>query len=261
MSSSEGWFRSDAPGMAVDHFLHGGARMISVYTVLFDATRDLKKTPQYSQGLYRPEWVDKMYRMFKRNTTIPFQMFCITHYDQEAFAEPVQVIPFYEDDRSWLQLNEVYRPENITTERCMFVALDTVITGNIDHILAYEGDLGVVNCDGVFANPFTLYSRMTAKLLWQHWREDQKSHEAKYCIDKRPSELRWLEAEVTVLHKDLYNWHYLDSLFPGQMWSWPFSARDKHGVDWFPANTRIVYWHGCSKQHNCGASWVKDHWV
>jgi len=235
--------------------------MISIFTVLFDNDFDRKKTPSYSQGVFNPEWVDKLFRMLSWHVTIPFRFNCITHHPQEAFKEPVHILPFLEDDRSWLQLNEVYYPENIKTERCAWFALDTVITGNIDHILEYKGDLGVVDCDGVFANPFTLYSRMTAKLLWSHWRANQQEYMLKYRIGNKPSELRWLEAEVRVLHDGLYDWHYLDRLFPGQMFSWCIEARDKKRPEYFPADTRIVYFHGYNKQHNCGASWVKKHWV
>jgi len=91
--------------------------------------------------MYDPTWADKLYRGLKRHSTVPFKFTCISNYDESLFREPeVEVVPFKEDIRFTMSMNEIFRPD-LEHERCVFFGLDAIVVGNMDELLTAPGEM------------------------------------------------------------------------------------------------------------------------
>ena len=146
--------------------------MLTITCVLFDPAAG-SRLPERSR-VYSPEWVDTLWRMLDRNLLTEWRMVCLTHYPQSAFCEGVVAVPFLEDTREVWCINEVFRPD-LGAERGMFLALDTVIVKNIDHMAEYSGLMALPRYHAgaklKYTNPMALYSKEAADLLWNQARE------------------------------------------------------------------------------------------
>ena len=98
---------------------------------------------------YDCEYVNKIYRMCMRNTTVKFRFICYTD-DASGIDENVEIKPLPEmnlpsgPERGWLKLSMFKRDLDIPEGRCLFLDLDTVIVGNIDDYFTIDGDLVLV---------------------------------------------------------------------------------------------------------------------
>lgn len=92
---------------------------------------------------YGPEYVNKLFNMVKRNTTLPFKFICFTDNDKgldsaiESRPLPEMDLP-PDKERGWRKLS-LFR-KNVGLEgRVLFLDLDTVIVANIDDYFTMDG--------------------------------------------------------------------------------------------------------------------------
>ena len=148
--------------------------MISIICALFKGTgRGLP----HSAEIYNTEWADKLYRGLKRNITTDFELVCLVD-DDYTFKEPIRAIPFLDPTTpGWSLLAELFRPD-ITTNRRMIIGLDTVIMSNIDDILSFPLDVGLVSdpMSGIgiipeneVCNAISIVSDKTSNYIWDVW--------------------------------------------------------------------------------------------
>jgi hypothetical protein len=164
---------------------------------------------------YTPEWVDKLYRGVARHYSRPFRFVCLTDGSYQ-FAEPVETQPLRPAPWSSASL----QLHAIEADRLVIMGLDTVITGPLDDIFAYAGDLAVPRdpyrpghpCNGVMLCP-------TRKDI--------------AAVDGGAT-------DMTALEKFPFDW--LDDLYPGQIVSYKAHVRSQGLGD-----ARIVYFHGFPK--------------
>jgi len=180
---------------------------------------------------YTPEWVDKLYRGVARNYSKPFKFVCITNRFYK-FKENVEQEKLWTTE--WAKAcTQLY---GVAADRLVLMGLDTVITGNLDDIFAYEGGLAVPRdpyhpmqpCNGVVLCP------------------SRPDISAQGGIDMR------------VL--DHFYHDYLDDLFPGQILSYKVHVRDV-GLTTPSSDARIVYFHGEPKPHVLQDAWIKENWI
>jgi hypothetical protein len=120
----------------------------------------------------------------------------------------------------------------VKADRLFIMGLDTIIVGNLDDILGYEGPLAVPRdpyhpqwpCNGVVLGPM---------------RDDIAAVDG---------------TDMVALREFKYDW--LDDLFPGQILSYKVHVRG-HAL---PPVARIVYFHGEPKPNEVDEAWVKEHW-
>jgi hypothetical protein len=188
---------------------------------------------------YDETWVEKLYRGFARNLTQAFRFVVFTDRERE-FYEPIEQERISQDSPGYSACLEPYR----LNAPMILVGLDTVITGNVDHLarhalatkrLAVPRDPFVPDtvCNGVALAP--------AGYDWL-WIEkggdnDMETIRSLYRDDK-----------VDVI----------DDLFPGQVVSYKGAAREQGLGD-----ARIVYFHGPEKPHEIGYAndWIREHWI
>ena len=93
---------------------------------------------------YGADYVNRLYNMVKRNTTLPFTFVCFTDdaegLDAEIDARPLPPMDLPEGrERGWRKLS-IFQKDSGLDGRVLFLDLDTVIVGNIDDYLTIDGD-------------------------------------------------------------------------------------------------------------------------
>ena len=102
-----------------------GESMLKICTVYFD-------------GYYTPDYVSKLYRSLKRNSTIPFEFICLSDTDVEADV----ILPYNHHDKikkHWHKL-KFFSPQfayQNPGDDIIVMDIDQVITGNVDDLIGY----------------------------------------------------------------------------------------------------------------------------
>ena len=104
--------------------LYGGI-MLKICTVYFD-------------GYYTPDYVSKLYRSLKRNSSIPFEFICLSDTDVEADV----ILPYNSYDKikiHWHKLKffSPYFAYQKPGDDIIVMDIDQVITGNVDELIGY----------------------------------------------------------------------------------------------------------------------------
>lgn len=93
---------------------------------------------------YGADYVNRLYNMVARNTTLPFKFICYTD-DSVGLLPEIQARPLPEMDlpegpeRGWRKLS-LFKKDIDLSGRILFLDLDTVIVGNIDDYFTIDGD-------------------------------------------------------------------------------------------------------------------------
>ena len=98
----------------------------------------LKICTVYFDGFYTPDYVSKLYRSLKRNSTIPFEFVCISDTDVEADV----VLPYNHQSnikKHWHKL-KYFSPQFANQkpgDEIIIMDIDQVITGNVDELIGH----------------------------------------------------------------------------------------------------------------------------
>lgn len=190
--------------------------------------------------MYNEEWVEKLYRGFKRHLTVPFEFICFTEKER-SFSEPITQEPFSTDAPTYENCLEPYK----LGAPMILVGLDTIITGNIDHLAEYclEGGKLAVPRDPFF--PDTVCNGVAlvpggSNWVYDQWLEDRDKFTG---YSKDMDFIRSLDTAV------------IDDLWPGDVVS--YKGHVKHyGLD----DAKIVYFHGEEKAHQLDHEWIEREW-
>lgn len=183
--------------------------------------------------VYTPEWVDRLYRGFARNLTRPLHLVCFTDRAYE-FGEPIeQVVDGVLGDNGYA---DCIRPFSLNVPM-IFTGLDTVVTGNCDHLANYAMTADTM-C--LHRDPYNLSQAGNGVVLMpggmRHVADDHRGE----------NDMVWLRSFPHV---------FADDLFDGHIISYKARAR-KFGL----GDARVVYFHGNPKPHEIDAEWVTENW-
>ena len=97
----------------------------------------LKICTVYFDGFYTPDYVSKLYRSLKRNTSVPFKFICYTNSMKlqkvvEADNFEVRKLPFADEYTGYWHKLSLFSPEANLMGPCLYFDLDVVILDNID---------------------------------------------------------------------------------------------------------------------------------
>lgn len=181
---------------------------------------------------YDETWVEKLYRGFARNLTLPFRFVC--YVDQGyVFDEPVEQVRIKAKVPDYSTCIEPYR----MGEPMILVGLDTLVIGNIDHLARsclIRRDLGLPRdpykpaqaCNGVALVPEGM-----AHIGTTHRGEN---------------DMEWVRG---------FPHSFLDDEFPGEIVSFKGSV-ERRGA----RNAKIIYFHGERKMHQLRSALIEQHW-
>ncbi|MDX3971159.1 MAG: hypothetical protein QHD01_31825 [Bradyrhizobium sp.] len=206
--------------------------MLHVATCLWqpnDASREFSRC-------YDESWVDKLYRGVARNLSYPFRFVLFTDEPRAGLPYSIEQMPLKTRPITYGSFTEPYQ----LGKPMILMGLDTVITGNIDHLAEY------CLLAGVIALPRDPYSPQRAcngvalvppgqQAVYETWRGE--------------NDMDWIRRQPHA---------FIDDLFPGHVVSFKGHVRDRGLGD-----ARIVYFHGHDKPHEivgAHAEWVREHW-
>jgi hypothetical protein len=215
--------------------------MITIICTLFKGAR---LGIPHSTEIYNAEWADKLYRGLKRNITTDFELVCLVDEDYK-FKEPIRAIPFLDPNSpGWSLLIEFYRPD-ITTNRRLTIGLDTVIMSNIDDILTFPLDVGLLTdpmLEDEVCNGISIVSDQIANKIWDVW-TNQREWVLENC-----RLLPWNTPSELSMMRKLFNADgkvpRIDIGFPGRIFSYKSHImKDPSLLN----NASIIYFHGKPK--------------
>lgn len=183
--------------------------------------------------MYDESWVEKLYRGFKRHLTVPFEFVCFTDKER-TFSEPEIKQEPIEGDLNYGAYIEPFK----LNEPMILVGLDTVVTGNVDHLAEYclEGGRLAVPRDPFF--PQTVCNGVALIPGGSAWVFE--GHEGQNDMDY----IRSLDVAV------------IDDLWPGEVVSYKGHVK-QYGLD----GVKICYFHGEQKPHELEEDWIAREWV
>lgn len=204
--------------------------MIAIATLFWTANQHSR---DFSR-MYTEEWVEKLYRGFRRNLTQPFRFVCYSEKDR-AYSEPIiqqRIDAMRPDYGHCIQPYEMNVP-------MILVGLDTIVTGNIDHLADY-----CLN-GGKFALPRDPY------------------HPKQACngVALVPAGMDRIAKDWAgqndMVHVRSYPHAIIDDILPGQVVSYKGHVKQRGLGD-----ARIVYFHGEEKPHQLrGNEITEKHWI
>lgn len=204
--------------------------MLTVATLIWDAN---EKSQSFSR-MYDETWVEKLYRGFARNLTIPFRFVCYTDRPRKMDSAITRVV---EPSLGKQGYADCIRPFELGVPMIL-VGLDTVVTGNCDDLARHclESDVLALPRDPYrphqACNGVSLIPRGYANVATTH---------------QGQNDMEWVRAFPHV---------FIDDIFPGAVQSYKGHV-EKHGL----GDTRIVYHHGEKKPHQLGhVDWINEHW-
>lgn len=100
---------------------------------------------------YGAEYVNRLYNMVNRHTTLPFKMVCLTDDSTgidsavECFPIPPLALPEGSPERGWNKLS-TFEPELYGLQgNALFLDIDIVIVDNMDCFFTHDGDFLIIH--------------------------------------------------------------------------------------------------------------------
>jgi hypothetical protein len=204
--------------------------MLYCATCLWDANSN---SQPFSRN-YTEEWVEKLYRGFKRNLTEPFRFVCFTDRLRK-FSVPVlqeRLTARVPDYGCFIEPFRLNLP-------MILVGLDTIIVGNIDHMARYcltESRMALPR------DPYQLDRSINGVALVP------TGHKGIFDGWRGQNDMEWLRRFPN---------SWIDDLWPGQVLSLKAHDVRRKGLQ----EARIVYTHGNPKPNELvHLDWVREHW-
>jgi hypothetical protein len=205
---------------------------------------------------FGPEYVNKLYNSVKRNTTIDINFIC---YTEDPSGVECETREFLEPLPHWWYIIGLFNLEHGFKEKVVYMDLDTIILGNIDHILSIEEPFITLRD---YYRPKGL---QTAYIAWEPnscgfiWDKLAKSYTPE-TYNKlrhfRGGTNKWLEDSVGVGPEV----PRLQDHVPGECVSYKVHIRDKQQ----PCNfndVRMVFFHGKPRPHEvANLDWMQKNW-
>ena len=189
--------------------------------------------------MYDEAWVEKLYRGFARNLTVPFNFVVFTDRVRK-FSEPISQELLTNPRPGYGDCLEPYR----LGEPMILVGLDTVVTGNIDHLAEYCLTADKIALPKAVYLPNTVCNGVALVPAGFDW--------IWHDFDGQGGD----QADMVWLRKQDYA--VIDDLFPGHVVSYKGHVKARGLGD-----ARIVFFHGADKADQIAAQtpWVREHWA
>lgn len=201
---------------------------------------------------YNADYVNILQDMVARNLPDGFKgkFYCMTD-DPKGIDKSIEILPIPEDLETWWGKLYMFKrglfPDGT---RCVFMDLDTIITGSLLDIFKYDGKFAILR-DVYFKDQLMSAIMMWeageyAGQIWDTWEAAGKPRDK--CGDQ------WW---INVMQDGEFakNADVLQDLYPSKIVSYKVNCKP-----YPPKNTAIVCFHGQPKPDNCLDEWVKQIW-
>ena len=217
----------------------------------------------YWGNKYSTDYVQNLYNMVKRHTTIPINFVCFTDHVKlpKLVKGDIEFKPFHKhDEEGWWNKMLMYSKESGLKGPSLYLDLDVVIMKNIDDMFTFGDDMtfGVINDFNGNSKMFNssvvkFNTELTDKLIYQRYLADRTNlkrnqgdqNVMSILIDKNPH-VKVMPDEWTFSYK----WHN--------------RKRPRfHKNDWtyeLQPSAKIAVFHGRPNPHESDQEWVKTNW-
>ena len=190
--------------------------------------------------LYGPEYVNRLAAMVARHTTRPYRFLCLTDDPTYLTCEHAFVGT---DFPGWWAKMVLFQPHPaLEGQRVLFLDLDTVIVGNMDFLLDYDGEFAILRD---FYYPKTWGSAVMSiapgfgKELWSQF--------GKQCLAQFWGDQAYIRAMLP--KADLWQ-----DIAPGKIGSYKADKMQES-----PKGFAVCCFHGVPKPHEVDG-WVTKEW-
>lgn len=225
---------------------------------------------------FSPHYVNTLFNMVKRNTTISHRFVCLTE-NPDGLNSDMDIIPLEQGfEYCWTKL-ELFKRDIFTNEECcLYFDLDVVITDTIDDLITFKNHrkfIGLYDWYSTRKNPCynssvmrfwgnfntDIHRTLIAKLSdnsarWGREYDAYLDTNDKVVLwegDKRyGSDQEWISDVVyprRVLKKNSFPRKWIRSY-------------KKHGRKKLPKECKVMVFHGFPKPHEVDDDYVKEHW-
>lgn len=210
--------------------------------------------------LYSAEYVNKLYRSVVRNTSLPFRFICFTENTRSIDKNiECRQLPDVPGVVGWWYKLSLFSTESKLKGSVFFLDLDTVIVGNIDDMLRYEGDFIVIQDFYSVRNNRNLTNYGSGLMSWQstslkldYWHQYLKEGPERI---KREN----CRGDQEYLQKVIPGADFWQEKYPNQVVSYKVHVRNQKEL---PNNARIVCFHGLPRPKSIeNEGWMKENWV
>ena len=219
---------------------------------------------------YGADYVNKLYSMIKRHTTIPIEFICFTE-KPNGIDPGVQIrpIPLHPDIKGWWYKPMFFNPGLNFNGPMLYMDLDIIIFRNIDNLFDYKaGEFCVLrdfnrsiqsNWDRMNSSIFRLHPGQHQN-VYTEFMKDPKYHAARYHGDQD-----WLYANVKT-HFNFFPDEWIQS-YKWEMRGRPEMSRASgkrnfatKGIPNILPETSIAVFHGDPNPKDCVDDWCRENW-
>ena len=212
---------------------------------------------------YKLEYVQKLYNMVQRHTTIPHKFYCFTdHVNPQQQIEGDVIIkqfPMF-NLQGWWNKMQLFHP-GVIEGTTLYMDLDVVITDNIDCFFNYEPE-----ADFVGMNDFNPDTKIFNSSIFRYEPEAMKDKLWQPFINDRERWLRYsgdqnVISEVIMKHPETRS--FPDSWTQSYKWHDRKGQRYHKGKWTFEHNgeSLVTVFHGQPNPHESNMEWVKKAWI
>ena len=212
---------------------------------------------------YSLEYVQKLYNMVQRNTTVDHKFYCFTdRTDSHEWLKGDIIVKQFPmvDLKGWWNKMQLFHP-GILEGDTLYMDLDVVITGNIDCFFNYEPE-----ADFIGMNDFNPDTKIFNSSVFKFKPEAMKSKLWQPFIDDRIKWLRYSGDQNVI--SDLIKGAPETRSFPDS-WTQSYKWYDRKGQRYhkgkwtFEHNgeSLVTVFHGEPNPHQSDKEWVKKAWI
>jgi len=202
----------------------------------------------FKWGKWPIEYVYKLNNMLERNITVPYSFYCFTDRHIPGINNieiPAEVVAWKRNFTKFF----VYSEDNPLSGRIIMTDLDTVITGNIDHLIQYDGSwCGIRPMNNRFkthrGGGLVSFRKEDHVWLYRDVADNIKRYSTKYQGNERFVYQQWFAESDT--------WQ---DLYPGSIASYKYDILKGNGID-----APFIAFHGRPRPHEVAHPIVKEHW-
>jgi len=187
-------------------------------------------------------YVNRLYRMLRRNTSLDFDFYCFTDsVDCVDFDSPIKIVRFDSKYRYNLNKLEAFNPKQGFMSQTFIFDLDVVIIDNMDEILSYKGDFCTLS--GVYHNRIGMPAGTLVSF------NPEKNHDIYHRLNDNYARVETITRGSERFFYDLHfkdkQIDYFQDLFPGSILSYKAEFIYRK----LQSNTCMIWFHGKPKPH------------
>ena len=212
---------------------------------------------------YKIEYVQKLYNMVQRHTTIPHKFYCFTdnvNPQQQLKGDIIiKQFPMF-NLQGWWNKMQLFHP-GVLEGTTLYMDLDVVITDNIDCFFTYEPE-----ADFVGMNDFNPDTKIFNSSVFRFEPEAMKDKLWQPFINDREKWLRYsgdqnVISEVIMAHPETRS--FPDSWTQSYKWHDRKGQRYHKGKWTFEHNgeSLVTVFHGQPNPHESDQEWIKKAWI